>query len=135
MPKAALRSSVRSHATHAIGELKNIFIFLPSKKTLSFLQNWTNKYYSTKQNNLLKYNGSSLQIWRNKYFCYSTKQKTSLNILDLHCRIEEIDMFYYSTNSSSRKTLPNWQILALKLQVKNLSCTLWLWLCSNSHSN
>ena len=65
---------------------KKIFIFLPSKKTpytVSFLQNWKNKYYST-------------------------KQKIFLNILGLICRIEEMNIviilptppkkwLYYST--------------------------------------
>ena len=60
---------------------------------MSFLQNWTNKYHSTKQNNLLKYTGSSLQNCKNKYFYYSTKQKNSLNILGLLCRFEEINIF------------------------------------------
>ena len=82
----------------------NIFIILPSKKdslnilglcriekkALSFyqaknllkytgspLQNWRNKYfyYSTKHKKLFKNPRSSLQIWRNKYLYYSTKQK------------------------------------------------------------
>ena len=49
---------------------------------------------SIKKNSLdNKYPWSSLQIWRNKYLFYSTKQKTSLNILGLLCRIEEIDIF------------------------------------------
>ena len=64
----------------------NIFIILPSIKKILFecpgcsLQIWRNKYfyYSTKQKNLLKYPGSSLQNWRNKYFYYSTKQKKIL---------------------------------------------------------
>ena len=38
-------------------------------------------------------NSLDFQIWRNKYFHYSTKQKNPLNILGLLCRIEKINIF------------------------------------------
>ena len=50
----------------------NIFIILPSKRKIP------------------KYTGSSLQIWKNKYFYQSTKHKKNfLNIMGLLCRIEK----------------------------------------------
>ena len=45
-------------------------------------------FYQAK--NLLKYTGSSLQNWRNKCFCYSTKYQKTLHLL---CRFEEINIF------------------------------------------
>ena len=86
---------------------KKIFIFLPSKKTpytVSFLQNWKNKYYST-------------------------KQKIFLNILGLICRIEEMNIviilptppkkwLYYSTKQKKLISLQTWKKMCLKTEVK-----------------
>ena len=93
------------------------------KYTVSFLQNWKNEYYSTKQKiflnilglpcrfketnifiilpsikELLKYAGSSLQIWRNYCIFIPPSKKTSLNILGVLCRIEEINTFSILTS-------------------------------------
>ena len=101
--------------------------FYQAKNSLSilylFLQNWKNEYYSTKQKiflnilglpcrfketnifiilpsikELLKYAGSSLQIWRNYCIFIPPSKKTSLNILGVLCRIEEINTFSILTS-------------------------------------
>ena len=78
---------------------KNIFIFLPS------IKNYLND----------KYPWSSLQNWKNKYFFILPSKKTSLNILDLLCRIEEMSIFItYSTKQKklleyTESSLWNWK--------------------------
>ena len=67
---------------------KNIFIFLPSIKSL---------------NN--KYPWSSLQIWRNDFFLFYQAKKNSLSILGLLCRIEEININIYIILPSIKKSL------------------------------
>ena len=97
-------------------EEKNIFTFPKQKNSLNILfffagLKWLSFY---QEKNLLKHTGSSLQNWRKKYFHFSdsikktfwiswiffagfkkwifyypTKQKTSLNIVGLLCRIEK----------------------------------------------
>ena len=53
---------------------------LNNKYPWSSMQIWRNRYFfhSTKQKKLLKNICSSLHNWRNKYFYYSTKQKKKL---------------------------------------------------------
>ena len=68
------------------------FIILPSKKKNSWIY-WVffeelKKYIIPLSKKLLEYLGSSLQNWK-KWLYYSSKQKNSLNILGLLCRIEK----------------------------------------------
>ena len=96
----------------------NIFLILPSIEKL------------------FKYTGSSLQIWRNKYFYYSTKQKNNfLNILGLLSRIEKnIYLYHYTKDKKLLKYIEtSLQILENKyffvLPSKKISLTILGLLC------
>ena len=89
----------------------NIFMILLSIKSpliywvffaeFSRIEKQTKKYHSTKHEK----NSLDLQIWRNKYFHYSTKQKHLLKILGILCRIErEIFLLFYQAKKLLKYT-------------------------------
>ena len=76
-------------------------MFLPSKKllkyTASFLQNWKNRYYSTKQKIILNLLGLLCRIEEINIFIILPSKKKSLNIPGVLCRFEETIIFFHST--------------------------------------
>ena len=89
---------------------KKIFIFLPSKKTpytVSFLQNWKNKYYSTKQKIFLNILCLPCRFEEtNIFIILPSLKENSLNMLSILCRFEEIKCIFISP---SKKTSLNIQ--------------------------